>query len=117
MTTHLTSWYTEAEAALYLKVPEEALKLARYRKKVKAGKFCGVVQYKQEWLDDFREASCEARQRSANEQDHHFGTSRFRREGDQSELAQARAMVLKLNASSRNSSSNAKHPKSPNTTR
>jgi hypothetical protein len=55
----MTTWLTEREAAFYLKVPEDSLKNARYRKKITSRKFCGVVQYKQEWLDAFREGKNE----------------------------------------------------------
>jgi hypothetical protein len=102
----MTTWYTEAEAAVYLKVPEAALKLARYRKKVKASKFCGVVQYKEEWLDEFREGKCEEHQSSASERDLPSGISPSRKAGGQRGLARAKAIVLMLNESSHNSSSN-----------
>lgn len=103
----MTTWYTEPEAAAYLKVPEEKLKVARYRKKVKATKLCGIVQYKGEWLDQFREGECEEHPSSANALGRRSIISRSPKGDDQDELAQARAMVLRLSASSRTSSSNA----------
>lgn len=103
----MTTWYTEAEAAIYLKVPEEALKLARYRKKVKARKFCRVVQYMQEWLDDFREGKCAANQSSSNVMTAHFGSSmsHLPMDTDQRALARARKIIAKQKKSSRNGSS------------
>lgn len=93
----MTTWYTEAEAAIYLKVPEESLKLARYRKKVKARKICRVVQYAQEWLDDFREGKCEAKQGSSSAKIVPFGssTSRPQEISEQAALARAKQIIAK----------------------
>lgn len=98
----MTTWYTETEAAGFLKVPEKALKNARYRKKVKARKICGVVQYMQEWLEEFREGPCEEHQSSAKGMGRRSGTSPSRRDADLSAIAQARLIVNKQSASSRN---------------
>lgn len=103
----MSNWLTEGEAAAYLKVPEKALKNARYRKKVKARKICGTVQYQQEWLDEFREGTCEEHQNLTNATGRRSGTSRSPQTADQNALARARAIVLKLNESSRSSSSSA----------
>lgn len=107
----MTTWFTEAEAALYLKVPEPALKLARYRKKVKARKICRTVQYMQEWLDDFREGKCEENQNSSNVMTARFGSSTFRQpmDAEQRALVQAKKIIAKQKKSSRNGSSKAEN--------
>lgn len=106
----MPNWYTEAEAAVYLKVPEEALKLARYRKKVKARKLCRVVQYKQEWLDEFREGKCEDNQNLSDEKIVLFGSSTSHRamDEDKAALVRAKAIIARQNGSSPNGSSNGK---------
>ena len=106
----MTTWYTEAEAAAYLKVPEAALKLARYRKKVKARKICRVVQYMQEWLDEFREGKCEDNRNSSNVQTLRIGssTSRKRENSERSALVRAKQIVAKQKKSLDSGSSNAK---------
>jgi len=110
--TELTNrWYTEPEAADFLKVTEKALKNARYRKKVKSVKVCGVVQYREDWLEELREAPCEEHQSSASGQAPPSGTSHSPRDADQSALARARAIVYKLSESSRNSSSKGGRPR------
>lgn len=93
----MTTWFTEAEAAVYLKVPEQALKLARYRKKVKSRKFCRVVQYMQEWLDDLREGKCEASPSSYDAKIVPIGLSTFPplMDAEQRALVQARKIIAK----------------------
>lgn len=110
----MTEWYTEAEAAVYLKVPEGALKLARYRKKVKARKICRVVQYKQEWLDEFREGKCADSRSLSDEKILPFGssTSRPTEDGDRAALVRAKQITAKLNGYSPSSFSNEKNPSS-----
>lgn len=100
----MTTWLTESEAADFLRVPEKALKNARYRKKVKARKICGVVQYMQEWLDEFREGTCEERQSSASGMGHHTGISHSRKEEGLSAIARARLIVSKQKESWRSTS-------------
>lgn len=104
MAENKDTWLTEAEAAIYLKVPEEALKLARYRKKVKSIKICRTVQYTQEWLDEFREGKCAANQSSSGERILHFGKSMFppEEESHNDEYQQAQRIRKRLNASLRN---------------
>lgn len=111
----MTTWYTEAEAAVYLKVPEEALKLARYRKKVKARKICRVVQYMQEWLDDFREGKCGDNQSSSSAKIVPIGLSTFPppMDAENRALAQARKIIAKQKKSSRNGSSKGASPSLP----
>lgn len=106
----MTSWYTESEAAIYLKVPEEALKLARYKKKVKSTKLCGVVQYTEEWLDEFRMRKCEASQSLSNERILPFGSSmsHLPENEDRAALARAKHIIAKQNGFSPNGSSNGK---------
>lgn len=103
----MTIWFLEPEAALYLKVPEGALKNARYRKKVKATKICGVVQYMQEWLDDFREGKCADNLSSSNVVTARFGSSTSHQpmDDEQRALARAKQIISKQSASSRNGSS------------
>lgn len=111
----MTTWFTEAEAAIYLKVPEEALKFARYRKKVKARKFCRVVQYMQEWLDDFREGKCAANQNSSNVTTLHSGSSmsHLPMDAEQRALVRARQIIAKQKRSLRNGSSKDANRKTP----
>lgn len=93
----MSTWLTEPEAADFLRVPEKALKNARYRKKIKARKICGVVQYMKEWLDEFREGPCEERQSSANGMVRRSGISPSRKEDGLSAIARARLIVNKQN--------------------
>lgn len=104
----MSNWYTEPEAAVFLKVPEKALKHARYRKKVKARKICGTVQYKEEWLEEFREGSCEEHQSSASVKTRPSGTSRSLLADGLSDSARVKLIVDKLRNSSLDSSSNGK---------
>lgn len=110
----MTIWLTETKAAAYLEVPEEALKLARYRKKVKSRKFCGVVQYKQEWLDEFREGKCEDDQSSLSAVIPLSGssTSPHQKNEDKAALVRAKAIIAKQSGYSRNGFSNGKNPNS-----
>ncbi len=102
------TWMTEAQAADYLLVKAEDLKKARYRKKLPSRKLCGVVQYKKEWLDAFREGPCEEHQSLVSGKTPRSGTSRSQSEDVQGALARARGIVLKLSESSHNSSLSAK---------
>jgi hypothetical protein len=55
----MTDWFTEEEAAGYLKVPLHKLARARYERKIAYAKPCGVVQYRKEDLDEYRESQWE----------------------------------------------------------
>ena len=105
----MTTWLIEHEAAAYLQVPEGALKNARYRKKVKSRKICGVVQYMQEWLDEFREGTCASNRSSSNVVTLPTGSSMSRNQepDERAALARAKLIIAKQNLSSRNGCSNA----------
>lgn len=93
----MTTWYIEQDAAAYLQVPEKALKNARYRKKIKSRKFCGVVQYMQEWLDQFREGACEDSRNLSNVLTLPTGSSTYRNQEnpERSALARAKKIIAK----------------------
>jgi hypothetical protein len=103
------AWYLEDAAAKALQVAMEALKNARYRKKVKSRKFCGVVQYMGQWLIEFREGPCESNQNSSDEEIHPAGSSMSPNKelDERAALVRAKLIIAKQNLSSRNGSSNA----------
>lgn len=77
-------WYTEQEAAEYLKISLKTLKWQRYRGKVAYCKIGEVVQYRVKDLDELRERSMKGESwqgtskdsNSSNTNGRHIGTSR-----------------------------------------
>lgn len=102
----MTEWMTEEDAAKYLMIDDpNKLKYARYRHKVRHAKFCGIVQYKKEWLDEFREGSAwqsEKNTTSENSHGRHSSMSAGQKKESQSASARAKQIAKKLRSGKQN---------------
>ncbi len=100
-------WFTEAEAADYLKVPEKTLRWQRYKKKIRACKIGSIVQYRKEDLDKLRNAPWEENQKASNSKNTNgrpTGTLPIPLTGEALDTARIRKAMKKLNFTKQGSS-------------
>lgn len=95
----MTEWMTEAEGAVYLKIPEKTLRWQRYRGKVPYCKIGSIVQYKVSDLDKLRESSWAENQKDSsceNSVGRPSGTSPFPQTAEARDTARIKRAVKKL---------------------